>query len=183
MAQSVKISYFEVVFCLGQKILSDRQRWDVQSCFEGATCCWITGKKIIDFFPRSLRRKHHVSRMGPKTLNDPTHASLPCSIITATVTIFCLPNVSGSMLVLGGLGRPTWRGAGLRFWSGVQLELCPSGLVFLLDVWRLFWWKSLWTGSQLCCIQWHHGTFLCEWGLSEGRGRKWACLLNCPPSK
>lgn len=115
MAQSVKISYFEVVFCLGQKILSDRQRWDVQSCFEGATCCWITGKKIIDFFPRSLRRKHHVSRMGPKTLNDPTHASLPCSIITATVTIFCLPNVSGSMLVLGGLGRPTWRGAGLRF--------------------------------------------------------------------
>ena len=58
-----------------------------------------------------------------------------------------------------GLERRSCRPAGFRASRWIsQLPLRP------------IWWKSLWTGSQLCCTRWHHGTFLCERGLSEGRG-------------
>ena len=62
---------------------------------------------------------------------------------------------------------PSWRGAEKllpgRFRASRWISQLPL---------RLIWWKSLWTGSQLCCTLWHHGTFLCERGLSEGRGEE-----------
>lgn len=127
--------------------------------FEDAPCCWIS-----------------------KSLSNTQKAQVNLKWTLLVFTLFCLPRCEYH-------AGPcwAWQTEEQRRGSGA-VSLPPFGFLAGFLCPPPCWGhsgkkKSLWTGSQLCCTQWHQGTFLCERRLSEGRRRKQQRLLNCLPSK